>query len=510
MEKQRGNANGYGFGVKVNMRWYFEHVLQCVPITYASRQEEHKTFLTEASLTHGGLHTLYRRWGVTVAFGIDMLMPLVMQLAYLTGLNPGPLLALDIDCYGEKHPATNSPYLRFVKSKTSSQHELHLNLLDADEKDEEAPLVNNEKMFAQELRYLPRKQAHQIAKTIGMILSATALLREELPAESPHKRRLLIYRATSNFSDGQVCGLSPAASSQWCRLVVKKYNLVGDDGGPLKLNLVRFRSSKLTELARQGRDLLEIRLIGNHKNVRTTMAYLSRRNLDVTANRVLRNALEQIHANREEFGTESCARPSDEKPIQIFRGIVSDCKNVFDPPKKVRLARSYQAGKACSRFNMCLFCKNIIIFREHLPLLIAYLGQINVSLENNVQNVPNPRLYEDSKAMKLLSVKAWWKRFDGSRSSIARHLICSPFEAAPPGRQSRQRLFPLFGPCWSSSPSLMKFDWKHLKNSALPRTTRRLVRLRTSTLRRLNSLWNALPMLMARYFERDCAFFARS
>jgi hypothetical protein len=48
---------------------------------------------------------------------------------------------------------------------------------------------------------------------------------------------------------------------------------------------------------------------------------------------------------------------------------------------------------------MCIFCKNVVIFRRNLPTLVAYLHQINAATETNVQNLPNAGFYEDSRAI---------------------------------------------------------------------------------------------------------------
>lgn len=119
---------------------------------------------------------------------------------------------------------------------------------------------------------------------------------------------------------------------------------------------------------------------------------------------MVRDALATIHANRMEFDDpDACARTKNatatEQPIHLYRGLLSDCKNPFDPPKRVRASKSYVPGRACSRFNMCIFCKNVVIFRRNLPTLVAYLDQIKAATETNVQNLPNAGFYEDSRAV---------------------------------------------------------------------------------------------------------------
>lgn len=393
---------GFGFRVEANMRWYFENVLHCVPAIFDDDgKRHHKSFLGFATNTHGGLNELYRRWGVSTCFDFDMLMPHVINLAYLTGLNPGPLAALSVDSYGESHPATGAPYLRYVKDKVQKELELYLNLLD---KGEEVSTIDDSVLSETTERFLPRKQATQIARTIALIRKATEPLRSRLHDKHPLKKRLLIYVSRGPRTFGEIQGINSKKTGRWCAQVVKQCGLLGENGDPLNFNLVRFRSTKLTELALQGRDLLEIKLVAAHKNVRTTIGYLSRKKLEVEARKVVRDALVTIHANRQEFeDADACSGPKDtstvEHPIHLYRGLLSDCKNPFDPPKRVRASKNYVPGRGCSRFNMCIFCKNVVIFRRNLPTLIAYLDQINAAMEANVHHLPNAGFYEDSKAV---------------------------------------------------------------------------------------------------------------
>lgn len=255
---RKSPKEGYGFRVEANMRWYFENVLNCVPVMNDDvGKREHSSFLFFATNEHGGLHDLYRKWGVSTLFDFDMLMPHVVNLAYLTGLNPGPLTALTLDAYGESHPATGAPYLRYVKDKVSRELELYLELLD---KEGEASSVDDSVLLETTVRFLPRKQATQIARTIELIRKATQPLRDLLPESHPLKKRLFIATSRGPRTFGQTLGLNYKRTSTWCAKIVEKYGLLGENGDPLNLNLVRFRSTKLTELALQGRDILTIQL----------------------------------------------------------------------------------------------------------------------------------------------------------------------------------------------------------------------------------------------------------
>lgn len=391
----RGAKNGFGYGNKDNMRWYFENVLDCKPIR-TDQISSHHGFLAAASNVHGGLHHLYRSWNVSVVIGLDVVMPLVVQLSYLTGLNPFSLLTLRTDCYIEKHELTGTPYLRAWKLRSGGDYNLDLDLMDSDI---EEHLAANGEIYDEDLRPLHNKQALQVERTVKLLLKATQDIRDNLPESSPLKQRLFIYTSLSNSSSGNVIALSPAQTSRWCRQIVLDYQLLSDAGGAMSFNLVKFRSTKLTEMARQGRDLVDIQIVASHKSIATTIGYIFRRKLEAAYVEAISAALIQIHQNRLEFSNPKPCSTTSSTTVKVYKGLLADCKNVFDPPARVRQSRSFVAGQSCSRFNMCLFCKNIIVFREHLPVLVSYLNQINSAQDNNIYNVPDAELYKKSKGV---------------------------------------------------------------------------------------------------------------
>lgn len=395
----KGPNRGYGFAVEANMRWYFENVLLCTPAHYDDDgKAHHLRFINSGTNNFGGLNELYRRWGISTCIDLDMIMPHVINLAYLTGLNPGPLCALSADAYGDSHPCHGGPYLRYVKDKVSRELELYLDLLDKNEKSEN--LDSNVLQQTSE-KFYPRKQATQISRSFRIIQQATEPLRRNLPEGHPLKNRLFIHatRRTANFGDIQ--GISPRKTNLWCNKKVEHYGLVGEDGDPLQFNLVKFRSTKLTELALQGRDLLEIQIVAGHRSVRTTIGYLARNKIEVEARKIVRDALLTIHENRQEYANSrdsfsQSGKKSPEKIMHLYKGMLSDCKNPFAPPKRVLALRNYSPDQGCSRFNMCLFCHNVVVFRHNLPTLVAYLAQIEAARQSNLQHLPNFGFYEDT------------------------------------------------------------------------------------------------------------------
>lgn len=380
VEPTRGRNKGYGYGVEANMRWYFENVLDCEPILgFGPTKKGHARFLNAAHEYHGGLHKLYRSWGIAAIPDDALVMPLAINLLYLTGLNPSSLLGLKVDCLRDEHPLTGMPYLLFEKERSNGEKELHLPLL---EKREE--------------RGLKRKQTLQVKRVITTILKLTTKIRDRLPENDPLKNLLFIHGSTGAHAYTRTLPLTNGRTSAWCKWMVEKYDLRNDEDGPLNFNLVRFRSTKLTEMALEGRDFFEIQQVARHKSIVQTLRYIAANRLDEPARKVVSEALAQIRANQAEVFSPREPTAVSPDPINLFRGLIADCKNVFDPPDRVKRAVDFVPGQACTRFNMCLFCRNVVVLKEHLPSLVAYRSQILAAQANNVQNLPHAHLYNQT------------------------------------------------------------------------------------------------------------------
>lgn len=380
---KKGRDKGFGYAVEANMRWYFEHVLDCNPIVgVAEAKRQHSTFLLSATNNHGGLHNLYARWGVAAYIDENLLMPLLVELFYLTGLNPSSLLALKVDCIRDEHPLTGMPCLLFEKERSGGEKELHLPLLDS-----------------REQRPLMRKQSLRVRRVVESVVNLTSRIREKLPPDHTDRQLLFLYESTSVRYHGQIRCLTNKQTSAWCTRMIEKHNLRADSGDALIFNLVRFRSTKLTEMALEGRDFFEIQQIARHKSIRQTAKYISLNRLDAPARKTVSDALERIRANQKEAQTSASTEHPKPQAIRLMKGIISDCMNAFDPPEKVKRAVDYVPGQACTRFNMCLFCRNVVVFKEHLPSLAAYRAQILATKANNVQNLPHASLYDQTLAV---------------------------------------------------------------------------------------------------------------
>lgn len=372
----RGSGSGGGYKSESNMRWYFVNVLNCKPVVgYGEDKVAHSSFLRAATNDHGGLHKLYRSWGVSALMDENVLMPLVTWLNYVTGINPSSALDLEIDSYQNSHPLTGLPYLKLRKPRSGGELEMHITLLDG------TPTVP-----------LKGKQSLWVKRVVELTLVLTAKLRERLPEGHALAKRLFLYESTGPRSWGQVRCISDKQSFLWRKRISAQYGLHTKDGKPMTFNQVRFRSTLLTQMVLGGRDLLEVRSVAMHKSVSTTLRYVNRRQVDEGGRKTVVKALEQIRTNRSKVQQDSAASTHmKDKPIRVFKAIVSDCLNVYDPPPRVRQMSSYQQGSPCSQFNMCLLCPNVVVMKQHLPMLAAYRTQIRSS---DVSDVPLASHYD--------------------------------------------------------------------------------------------------------------------
>lgn len=388
---QQFGERGYGWNCEANLRWYFERQMNCRAMSRTDDEGcNHNGFFVGCRRYHGGYMAVYKRWGVTPQIDRDILWPLVIQLSYLTGLNPSSLMELKIDCLAE-HPLTGTPVLRYLKLRSKGEKELLVDLLNENTID----LYDD---FEDIEMPLKRQQAILVQRVIEKILRLTRPIREHTDFPSHLKDLLFVYQSSGNNCHGEFQAVPVWKMNQWCREMAERHNLLSSSGTPLSFSLVRFRPTRLTEMAAKGKDFFEIQHVAGHKSIKTTLAYIEQRTLDAVSEREVTDALVRIWSNREEF----CPpRPLEQQPVPLvpFKGLISDCKNVFDPPRSVQLAADYVAGQACTRFNMCLLCKNIVVMKEHLPVLAHYRNQIRAATSNTGVDIPHLALYEKSLAV---------------------------------------------------------------------------------------------------------------
>ena len=390
---------GLGWNVSDNMRWYFENEMSGIAITEKHPDaHRHRRFFGNAARYYNGPTAYYRSLGVAAILDEDLLGPLLVELMYLTGLNPTSAIYLRTDCLTE-HPLAGVPVLRYLKKRSRGEKELFLDLLnqegvgEADDEDE----PQEDELEPAELS-LKREQAVLVQRVIDRIQRLTKPLRERASTSDDLRDMLFIYESSGVRAYTKVLHFDVNKAKLWCRQIRDKYSLKSRDGGPLTFTLVRFRPTKLTEMAAQGKDFFEIQHVAGHKSIKQTLLYIEQRTLDTVAQREVTQALETIWANRQEFNPPQTV-VKKVIPIVPFKGLVADCKNVFDPPRQVTLAADYVEGQACTRYNMCLLCKNVVVMVEHLALLAHYRGQLVSALANSATDLPHVVLYQKSLAV---------------------------------------------------------------------------------------------------------------
>lgn len=377
-------VEGNGWKEIDNVRWYFENVMDCIPLMGTpENKQKHNAFFanTTNKFKHlGGLNGVYKEWGVTSLINAELIMPLAVKLVSETGLNPESLWDLDVDCYQDNHPLSGVPYLRYFKRRSRGEKEMHIS-------------PNGSNTESKEFR---EHQAKIIEKTIRQIKKLTETIRDQAPDEL--KNKLFIYQSDTNRHFGKISVLNSNVSSNWCKKMVNKHNLMGEDNQKLKFNLARFRPTRITKLVELGEDFFNIQHEAGHKSIITTIRYIAKNRLDIKAKEETNAALKRISENsywakdKELHYAENTAEESN----IIYKGIMCDCKNPYDPPREVKLLKDYQSGQVCNRYNMCLFCHNVIIFKNHLPLIASYRTQILTAMSTNNSELPNEFLYRQT------------------------------------------------------------------------------------------------------------------
>ena len=122
-----------GLSTLENARWLFENTLKCVPIHHHTAESPaEKAFLQIVTESDKGLMQVYNEWGVSLMVDVSILVPYLLKLAQVTGLNADSILSLDLDDYVVKHEATSRPCLRYWKERSDGYKEYHLDLFKAE------------------------------------------------------------------------------------------------------------------------------------------------------------------------------------------------------------------------------------------------------------------------------------------------------------------------------------------------------------------------------------------
>ena len=346
-----------------NARWLFENKLNCTPVHYSTVQSiEEKAFLQIISESDKGLLQVYDEWGVSTMLGIDSLLPHLLRLAQITGMNLEPLLSLDIDDYVDSHPATLRPCLRYWKERSDGDKVLHLDLMNS------------------QLTWLSSIQSKAVKLVFKDVINLTSSLRKDIQ-NTEFKNRLFVYQSMSTRNHRKVSpilcdkGEDPKSLRNALTRFVSKYDLKNEEGAPLTMTISRFRPTFVSEMLDNGVPLREIQLMLGHASIQTTIKYLDSLDFNNISRKKLNDKLKEIHQSTTDLNNISSKeqpnqKHSDEANI-IFQTPLAGCKNIFSPPDFIKNLPSYTPGSPCSQYNKCLGCDNVIITASNLPEIFA-------------------------------------------------------------------------------------------------------------------------------------------
>lgn len=383
----RTGKKGTGFCNPDKLVWYFENVLHCRPVVanYArTRDPVYNLFFNGCKVVHGSIEAFYRKMGCSLLIDVDLLAPLVIKLAAETGLNVESIFSLRRDCFKLADSLTGLPYLEYYKERSQGEMLYPVPLLD-------------DKAHREPLR---GKQSVVVRKTIELILQLT----EPLVADAPPEVRdnlLLVQRASATkfHPYGSIMAMTHRHVWDWMEKMFKAVE--GDDFDTKSFNLSRFRPTFVTDLVRRGHDIFEIQALLGHRSILTTYGYISSHNIAEDFYADMTRQLEAIKANSREFkgipiavagSSHSKEAGCASKP---YRAGLCHCRDPYAPPERIRNASKYVPGNACTYFNMCLTCENVLITEGSLPKLINYKLQIEMELSAGLANEPRKtNLYE--------------------------------------------------------------------------------------------------------------------
>ena len=361
LDKKGGRI--YGLSTLDNARWLFENCLKCKPVHHnTAKSTIEKSFLAIIADSDKGLIEVYNEWGVPPMINIDVLIPYLLRLAQITGLNADSLLSLDIDDYVDSHKATSKPCLRYWKERSDGYKEYHLDLFNA------------------ELTWLTSSQAKSIKVIFEELDQLTGSFRQDIEDDA-FKDRLFIYQSNSTKKHGRVSpllgnkGKNAKALGASLSRFVKKYNLKNDEGDPLTLTISRFRPTFVSDMLRNGVTVREIQLMLGHSSLQTTLGYIDSLDFNSMSRMKINDELEEIHQSTLDKQVEKVPEDIESKKndelVTTFHTPLAECRNIFDPPDFVKNLSSYIPGTPCSQYNKCLSCDNVIITAKNLPEIFA-------------------------------------------------------------------------------------------------------------------------------------------
>lgn len=344
-------------------RWLFENKMACTPISTSNNFRHtlvESTFHEIISSNGACYQDVYEAWGVLYKVTMNHLLPFLLKLMQITGMNVESIYALELDDLVDKHPATGKPCLRYWKERSNGQKSYHLDI------------------FKANLQWLTHSQGTHVKDIFNTVTRLTSVLREKSSTEQ--KNKLWLFETHNGLIRNlpSSCYLNKALNT-----FRKKNQILEQADGEKILETTRFRPTFVSDLLEEGVSIREIQLLMGHRNLYTTMRYLDIHDFGQIARIKIRDKLIELHSNiSSSVGSKPNKEVNNQERLPISTPFAT-CKNIFDPPESVKALKNYIPGKPCSTYNMCLSCPNVIITKTDLPKLFAMRRDYLIKIQNS-------------------------------------------------------------------------------------------------------------------------------
>lgn len=345
-------------------RWIFENHMNCTPMrsTYEFKATRvGRIFYEIIKANNLSYPDVYETWGVLCKVTVEHLLPFVLKLLQITGMNVESIYSLEVDDLIEKHPATGKPCLRYWKERSDGKKLYHLDI------------------FKANLQWLTYSQGQEVKIIFDKVMKLTSYARSK--AAPNKKNKLWLFESPNE----EIKSLPSVVINIALKNFSKRYQLIDSSSEKKILETTRFRPTFISELIEKGVSIREIQLLMGHKHLYTTMRYLDIHDFGNIARTKIKDKLLQIHINaHSSVPHQSLSPPARNSEVKhVLSTPLASCKNVFDPPESVKRLKSYIPGKPCSTYNMCLSCPNVILSKTDLPKLFAMKRDYLVKIQNS-------------------------------------------------------------------------------------------------------------------------------
>lgn len=298
----------------------------------------------------------------------SQLLPFILKILEVTGLNITPLYDLTVNSLERKDHISKQPVLRYWKNRSSGGKRLHL------------PLLNSN--FTE----LNSSAFYELQDCFDNILRITKFYREL--ANEKDRNILILIPIFESGSKAKVIGaqtLKDKRAKTFKKTINKfaqKYELKTDSGEVLNVVLRRFRPTLVSKMLKNGDSIIKISHALGHKNISTTYLYLEEHDLMGFINEKIERVLKNIH--KKSFKPEVERPTVSEIPIQTKMPMATcDCRNPLEPPDSIMKSSDLIQGQICTQYNKCLFCSHAVISTHHLPTIFM----IQIKHERNLDEI---------------------------------------------------------------------------------------------------------------------------